>query len=68
MRKAVLYYLEVLNETEQVLIFTVDFNNKKYGVDLILNTALSVQVQDVKIRKTIAKLEGMTRVDAKEAL
>lgn len=66
-KEAEFYYLEVINETEQLMIFTVDFNKKKYGADLILNIALPILVQDEKIRKTVAKAKKMKRQDAKEA-
>jgi len=66
-KEAEFYYLEVINETEQLMIFTIDFNRKKYGADLILNMALPIEVQDVKIRKTVTKAEQMTKKDAKES-
>lgn len=67
MREVELIYVEVLNETEQVLVFATTFNNEPYGAPLTLNTALPVDVQDIQIRKTVTKLERMKTKDAKEA-
>jgi len=67
MRKIEFAYLEILNLTEQYMIFTTTFNRKEYGVDITLNTALPIEVQDVKLRKIIKKLETMKTKDAEEA-
>jgi len=67
MRKVELTHVEVLNETEQILIFTTKFNKKDFGANLILNLALPVTVQDIQIRKTVLVLERMNRQDAKES-
>lgn len=50
----IFYYLEVLNETEQLIIFTD--KSEKIGLDLILNTALPAEIQDIQINKIITKL------------
>ncbi len=64
MREIEFYGVYVLNETEQLLIFITTFDRKDYGLDLILNTALSPEVQDLQIAKTVNKLQSMTRKDA----
>ena len=53
-KEVIFDYVEVINETEQLMIFTE--GTGKTGIDLILNTALPVQVQDIQINKKIAKL------------
>ena len=63
MREVEFYGVYVLNETEQLLIFTTIFDRKDYGIDLILNTALPPEVQDLQIAKTVNKLQKMTRKD-----
>jgi len=63
MREIEFYGVYVLNETEQLLIFITTFDRKDYGLDLILNTALSPEVQDLQIAKTVNKLQSMTRKD-----
>lgn len=68
MRKVEFAYLEIINNTEQLIIFVTTFNKKSYGADIILNTALPVEVQDVQIRKVIKKLETMKAKDVKEAI
>ena len=67
MKKAELIYVEVLNETEQLFLFAVEFNKKLYGLELALNLALPVTIQDIQIRRLIAKVETMKRADAKDA-
>jgi len=67
MREVTLIYVEVINETEQVLIFATVFNKEPYGVPLTLNIILPVEVQDIQIRKAIMALEKMSYKDAKEA-
>lgn len=57
-----LIYVEVLNETEQYMIFAVDYEGKTYGLDIALNTALPAEVQDVQIRRLITKLTTMKLV------
>lgn len=57
MKNAELIYVEVLNETEQLFIFAVESGKKSYGLDLILNTALPAEIQDIQMRKLITKLE-----------
>lgn len=63
MRKVTLEYVEVVNETEQFMIFSTTFDKKDLGLELILNTALPLQVQDLRIRKTVERLEKLTRKD-----
>jgi hypothetical protein len=53
-KEAIFYYLEVLNETEQLMIFTT--KEEKIGIDLILNTALPIEIQNIQINKKITKL------------
>lgn len=67
MHKVELVYVEVLNETEQLLFFTTIFNKEIYGSPVILNTALTIKNQDIEIQKTVEKLKKMTRKDAKES-
>jgi len=61
MRKVEFDYLEVLNETEQLMVFTIVFDKKEYGQTLLLNTALPIEVQDIRIRKTVTFLSDITR-------
>jgi len=61
MKEVELYYLEVLNETEQFMIFTTTFNKELFGLDLTLNTALPAQVQDLKIARIIERLSKISR-------
>lgn len=61
------YYLEIINETEQLMVFTTTFNRKEYGLDLMLNTALPIEVQDIQIRKIITKLNGISRKTLKKS-
>jgi len=61
MRKIEFYYVEVMNETEQFMVFTTTFDKKELGKDLVLNTALPPAIQDIQIRRTIALLEHVTR-------
>jgi len=68
MKEVEFNYLGVLNETEQLVVFTTIYNKKSYGVCIILNTALPEEIQDVQIRKTIKKLESMKTKDAKKAI
>jgi len=59
MKNAELIYVEVLNETEHFFVFAVKNSDKQLcGLELILNLALPVEVQDIKIRKTITKVEA----------
>lgn len=55
------YYLEVVNETEQLMIFTTTFDKDLVGLDIMLNTALPVQVQDLKIARIVERLSKITR-------
>lgn len=50
----IFYYVEVLNETEQLMVFSDAAKNT--GVELILNTALPIEVQDIQINKKITRL------------
>lgn len=63
MRKITFEYVEVINETEQLMVFSTMFDKKEWGLDILLNTALPAQVQDLKIRTIITKLEKLTRKD-----
>jgi len=65
MREVNFGYLEVLNETEQLMIFTVRFNKRLWGMDIILNTVLPVEIQDIQLRKVIAKAENIKLKDIK---
>lgn len=56
MRNIELIYVEVINETEQLMIFAFPVGKKAYGLDLMLNTALPATIQDIQIRKLITKL------------
>lgn len=54
-------YVEVLNATEQLMIFTTVIDGEEYGDHLILNTALSVGMQDILITNTVNKVLAMTK-------
>ena len=64
MREVEFIYVEVMNETEQVLVFQTTFNGNSYAIPVILNTALPVEAQDVLLANAIAALANMTRKDA----
>jgi len=66
MRKIIFEYLEVLNETEQLIVFSTIFDRKSVGLDLKLNTALPAPIQDIQLRRTIVKLERLTRKDVEK--
>ena len=66
MRTITLEYVEVINATEQLMVFSTVFDRKEWGLDLVLNTALPPQVQDLKIRALITKLERLTRKDVEK--
>lgn len=68
MREIEFAYLEVLNATEQMIIFTTVFNRKTYGQVLVLNTALTPESQKVEIQKAISALEDLTRETAKKII
>jgi len=68
MREIVFDYLEVLNATEQLMVFLTVFNNQTYGTTLTLNTALPPRLQDAKIAEAVEALIDMNRKDAKEAI
>lgn len=68
MRKVELLYVEVMNETEQVFIFETTFNKQKYAQMVVLNTALPIEVQDLKLGQVIWSLANMTREDAKASV
>jgi hypothetical protein len=64
MRKVELIYVEVMNETEQLFVFETIFNRQSYAHAIILNTALSIEVQDAELGNLILSLANMTREDA----
>jgi len=68
MRKIEFVYVEVMNETEQMLVFQTTFNGKSYAVPVILNMALPTASQDLVLVNAIAALVNMKREDAAEAL
>lgn len=61
--KAELIYLEILNETEQFMMFAVKYYGKLYGLELTLNTALPVKTQDEQIAALVEKLITMRKAD-----
>lgn len=67
MREVELIYVEVMNETEQLFIFTATFNKEQYANTLILNTALPITVQDLEIIEVVESLATLTRKTAKKA-
>ena len=66
-RKVELLHLEVINETEQLYVFGTMFNKVLYAQQLMLNTALPVEMQDELFRNIISMLTDMTRADAADA-
>lgn len=68
MRKVEFKYVEVLNETEQLMLFSTVFGGQEYGAVVTLNTALSIENQDIEIGKAIYLLENMKRKDTKTAI
>jgi len=67
MRQISLEYLEVLNTTEQVMVFITKFNRKDYGTAVVVNTALNVKQQDEAIAAAVMRLVNINRENAKEA-
>jgi len=68
MREVELIYVEVMNETEQLLVFETTFNKLMYAKLIILNTALPVKSQDVLLRVLILSLANMTKEDANASI
>lgn len=68
MREVELIYVEVMNETEQLLVFETTFNKQMYARLIILNTALPVESQDVLLRVLILSLANMTKEDANASI
>jgi len=68
MREVELTYVEVMNETEQLLVFETTFNKQMYARLIILNTALPVESQDVLLRVLILSLANMTKEDANASI
>ena len=68
MREVEFLYVEVINETEQILIFQTIFNKQPYAKMITLNTALPVEMQDERLRKLITSLANMTREDASKSI
>ncbi len=64
MRKVELLHLEVINETEQLYVFGTMFNKVLYAQQIMMNTALPIEMQDVLFAKLILTLAEMTRKDA----
>lgn len=67
MRKVEFMYVEVLNETQQLMLFMTKFNRQDYGMVLTLNMALSVKNQDMQIAEIVYALEHMKTEDTKDA-
>lgn len=67
MREVELIYIEVMNETEQLFVFETVFNKKSYAYAIVLNTALSIKIQDMELSNCILSLANMTRKDAMNA-
>ena len=53
MREIELIYVEVMNETEHIFIFTTKFNGQDYAQMLTLNIALPIVVQDSKFNEAL---------------
>jgi len=68
MREVELIYVEVMNETEQLLVFETTFNKQMYARLIILNTALPVESQDGLLRVLILSLANMTKEDANASI
>lgn len=68
MRKVTLVHVEVLNETEQILIFQVTFNKCEYTGYVITNAVRPIATQDAEISKCVTQLATMKTLDAKEAI
>lgn len=68
MRKVEFKYVEVLNETEQLMLFSTVFGGTEYGATVTLNTALSIKNQDIEIGKVVYQLENMKRKDTLTAV
>lgn len=66
-RKVELLHLEVINETEQLYVFGTMFNGQVYAQQIMLNTALPIEIQDNLFIAIINLLETMTRADAADA-
>ena len=67
MREIELIYVEILNETEHLFIFTTTFNGQNYGQMLTLNMALPIVTQDSEFEKALATLININRKTAKKA-
>lgn len=59
-------YVEVLNTTEQLMVFTTKIDGKEYGSYVILNTALSVGMQDIEIANTVDQVMKLTKKSVNE--
>lgn len=68
MRKVELIYIEVMNETEQLFVFSTIFKGEIYAQPIILNMALPIGIQDLTFQKSILALINMTRKDAANAV
>jgi len=64
MRKVELAYVEILNETEQLFIFTTIFNKETYAQTIVMNMALPLHIQDIRFVEVISVLAEMTKKDA----
>lgn len=68
MRKVEFYYVEVLNETEQLIMFRTMFDKKPYATMRVINTVLPIEQQDSLLKIDIQALENITREDAKKSI
>jgi len=68
MRKVELIYAEVMNETEHLFVFMTVFNKQEYAKVVILNMALSTEVQDAQFGRIILELASITKVDTDSAI
>lgn len=59
-------YIGVLDETNQLFIFTKKIGKESYGVHVIVNMALPIQIQDSELVKTIEKTKKLTMTTIKE--
>jgi len=61
MKQVELEYIEVLNETEQIFIFTTLFQGKKYANTIILNMATPTEIQDALLKQGVEALIYMNK-------
>ncbi len=68
MREIELIYIEVMNETEHLFVFSTKFNGTEYAVPIVINTALPIAIQNTVLNKALLTLIDMNRKTAKTAV